>query len=35
VALPFVRLLRFERPLVVKMGGKDGRGLIYKPGLAG
>ncbi len=30
--LPFVRQLRFDRPLVVKMSGKDGRGVIYKPG---
>jgi hypothetical protein len=34
-ALPFVRHLRFDRPLVVRMGGKDGRGVIYKPGLGG
>jgi CheY-like chemotaxis protein len=33
VALPFVRHLRFDRPLVVKMGGKNGRGLIFKPGM--
>jgi hypothetical protein len=33
VALPFVRHLRFDRPLVVKMGGRDGRGLIFKPGM--
>ena len=30
--LPFVRHLRFDRPLVVKMGGKEGWGVIYKPG---
>ncbi|OGU04951.1 MAG: histidine kinase [Gemmatimonadetes bacterium RBG_16_66_8] len=30
--LPYVRHLRFERPLVVKMGGKEGWGVIYKPG---
>jgi CheY-like chemotaxis protein len=34
VSLPFVRHLRFERPLVVKMSGKEGRGVIYKPGMA-
>ena len=32
--LPFVRHLRFDRPLVVKMGGKEGWGVIYKPGLS-
>ncbi len=32
--LPLVRHLRFDQPLVVKMSGKDGRGVIYKPGLA-
>jgi hypothetical protein len=30
--LPLVRHLRFEQPIVVKMGGKEGRGVIYKPG---
>jgi hypothetical protein len=30
--LPLVRHLRFDQPMVVKMGGKDGRGVIYKPG---
>jgi CheY-like chemotaxis protein len=30
--LPFVRHLRFDRPLMVKMGGKEGWGVIYKPG---
>lgn len=32
--LPLVRHLRFGQPLVVRMSGKDGRGVIYKPGLA-
>jgi hypothetical protein len=32
--LGFVRHLRFEQPVVVKMGGRDGRGAIYKPGMA-
>jgi CheY-like chemotaxis protein len=32
--LPLVRHLRFDQPMVVKMGGKDGRGVIYKPGVA-
>ncbi|HWP36707.1 MAG TPA: PEP/pyruvate-binding domain-containing protein [Gemmatimonadales bacterium] len=32
VELGFVRHLRFRRPLVVKMGGRDGCGVIYKPG---
>jgi len=31
--LQFVRHLRFERPLVVKMSGKGGHGVMYKPGL--
>ena len=31
--LQFVRHLRFEQPLVVKMSGKGGHGVIYKPGL--
>jgi CheY-like chemotaxis protein len=31
----FVRHLRFERPLVVKMNGRTNRGIIYKPGRAG
>jgi hypothetical protein len=35
VALPFVRHLRFDRPLVVKMGGKDGRGYRSIPSRAG
>jgi hypothetical protein len=30
--LPLVRHLRFEQPLVVKMGGKEAWGVIYKPG---
>jgi hypothetical protein len=30
--LPLVRHLRFDLPLVVKMGGRDGRGVMYKPG---
>jgi CheY-like chemotaxis protein len=29
--LSFVRHLRFDRPLVVKMSGKGGRGVVYKP----
>jgi CheY-like chemotaxis protein len=32
--LQFVRHLRFERPIVVKMSGKGGHGVIYKPGLS-
>jgi CheY-like chemotaxis protein len=32
--LSFVRHLRFERPMVVKMGGREGSGVIYKPGCA-
>ena len=27
-----VRQLRFERPMTVKMDGRDGRGVVYKPG---
>ncbi|HEU4725189.1 MAG TPA: PEP/pyruvate-binding domain-containing protein [Candidatus Eisenbacteria bacterium] len=30
----FVRHLRFEQPLVVKMNGRKTQGLIYKPGMA-
>ncbi|MBI4503867.1 MAG: histidine kinase [Gemmatimonadetes bacterium] len=30
--LPLVRHLRFDQPLLVKMGGKGGWGVIYKPG---
>ena len=29
----FVRHLRFEKPLVVKMNGRRTQGLIYKPGM--
>jgi len=29
---PHVRHLRFDQPLVVKMGGREGCGVIYKPG---
>jgi CheY-like chemotaxis protein len=32
--LGFVRHLRFAQPIVVRMGGRDGRGAIYKPGMA-
>ena len=32
--LAFVRHLRFERPMVVKMNGKRSQGIIYKPGCA-
>jgi len=32
--LGFVRHLRFDQPVVVVMGGRDGRGAIYKPGMA-
>jgi CheY-like chemotaxis protein len=32
--LRFVRHLRFEEPLVVKMNGRRNQGLIYKPGAA-
>jgi CheY-like chemotaxis protein len=31
--LGFVRHLRFEQPIVARMGGRDGRGAIYKPGM--
>jgi hypothetical protein len=27
----YVRHLRYDRPIVVKMNGKDGEGIIYKP----
>lgn len=30
--LTYVRHLRFREPLLVKMAGKDGQGVIYKPG---
>jgi CheY-like chemotaxis protein len=30
-ATPYVRHLRFDRPIVVKMNGKQGEGVIYKP----
>jgi CheY-like chemotaxis protein len=29
-----VRHLRFDHPVVVRMGGRDGHGAIYKPGMA-
>ncbi len=32
--MKFVRHLRFEKPLVVKMNGRQNQGIIYKPGHA-